>query len=159
MPRVRDLMTRTVRTIPPDFDTAAARHLMSAARIHHLVVMDGERILGMLSQRDLGGTRDEALPAGRVECVMRSHVISIAPELSLRAAAAKLRGYDIGCLPVVDGKRLVGILTTSDILRWIARDRPVRAPQRGAGRKSRDRKPHIVAARRRSAVRRTTVGR
>jgi acetoin utilization protein AcuB len=137
MTRVRDLMTCTVRTVPPDLDTAAARHLMRMARIHHLVVVKDDRIVGVLSQRDLGGTRDEALPVGRVDGVMRSNVVAIAPEVTLRAAATMLRGYDIGCLPVVDGKQLVGILTTSDLLRWIAGDRPAngrRTPKSSAGR-------------------------
>jgi acetoin utilization protein AcuB len=137
MTRVRDLMTCTVRTIPPDLDTTAARQLMRTARIHHLVVMDGEHIVGVLSQRDLGGTRDEALPTGRVDGVMRSDVVAIGPELTLRAAATMLRGYDIGCLPVVDGKQLVGILTTSDLLRWIItreRHSSERRPSKPSGR-------------------------
>lgn len=123
MTTVQDLMTTAVRTIPRDLDTAAARHLMRKARIHHLIVTERGRILGVLSQRDLGGTREESLPAGSVEGVMRSNVVAIAPEMSIRAAAAMLRGYDIGCLPVVDGKRLVGILTTSDLLTWISQTR------------------------------------
>lgn len=137
MTRVRDVMTSAVRTIPRDLDTAAARHLMRAARIHHLVVMDGEHVVGVLSQQDLGGTRDEAIPAGEVERVMQSNVIAVAPELSLRAAARLLRGHNIGCLPVVDGKRLVGILTTSDLLGWIARDRPSPARRAAKPRPSR----------------------
>jgi len=121
MPKVQDVMTRSVRTIPPDLDTAAARHLMRTGRFHHLIVVDRDRVVGVISQRDLGGTQ-EIMPAGRVDGVMRSSVITIGPELSLRAAARLLRGHNIGCLPVVDGKELVGILTTSDLLDWIGRD-------------------------------------
>ncbi len=117
--RVQDIMTTSVRSIPPNLDTAAARHTMKSARVRHLVVVDDGRVIGVLSQRDLGGTREESLPAGTVQSVMRSHVVVAAPETSVREAANLLRGHDIGCLPVVEGKKLVGIVTTSDLLRMI----------------------------------------
>lgn len=109
-------MTTSVRSIPPNLDTAAARHTMRSARVRHLVVIDEGRVIGVLSQRDLGGTRDESLPAGTVQEVMRSHVVVAAPETTIREAANLLRGHNIGCLPVVEGKKLVGIVTTSDLL-------------------------------------------
>jgi acetoin utilization protein AcuB len=114
--RLQDIMNTSVCSVPSNLDTAAARHAMRKANVHHLVVVDGERIVGVLSQRDLGGTRDEMLPAGRVADLMSSHVVVAAPETSVRTAASLLRGHDIGCLPVVDGKKLVGIVTTSDLL-------------------------------------------
>ena len=114
--RLQDIMTSKVRSIPPELDTAAARHTMRSANCRHLVVVDGERIVGILSQRDLGGTRDEMLPAGQVRDLMSSHVVVASPETSIRTAANLLRGHNIGCLPVVDGKKLVGIVTTSDLL-------------------------------------------
>ena len=117
--RVQDIMTTSVRSIPPNLGTAAARHTMRSARVRHLVVVDDGRVIGILSQRDLGGTRDESLPAGTVQDVMRPHVIVTAPETSVRSAANLLRGHDIGCLPVLEGKKLVGIVTTSDLLRLI----------------------------------------
>ncbi len=133
--RVQDIMTKQVRSIPPDLDTAAARHTMRAGRCRHLVVVQDDRVIGVLSQRDLGGTRDESLPAGRVQDIMSPHVLVAAPETSIRRAADMMRGYNIGCLPVVDGKKLVGIVTTSDLLRLVGEvaDRPAgrraRSPQ------------------------------
>jgi CBS domain-containing protein len=150
MTHVADIMTTTVKTIPPDLDTAAARHLMRKARVHHLVVMERDRIVGVVSQRDLGGVREESIPAGRVESVMRPNVIAIPPEATLRAAAAMLRGYDIGCLPVVDGKDLVGIITTSDLLDWISAPKQRRA----AARRPRGRARHDAGAPGRAACRR-----
>jgi len=125
--RVQDIMTTSVRSIPANLGTAAARHTMRSARVRHLVVVEEGRVIGVLSQRDLGGTRAESLPAGTVQDVMRTHVIVAAPETTVRTAANLLRGHDIGCLPVVDGKKLVGIVTTSDLLRLIGQgiERPV----------------------------------
>lgn len=129
--RVRDIMTSSIRSVPPDLDTGAARHIMRTARVHHLIVMQDERVVGILSQRDLGGTRDESLPAGHVVDVMSPHVVVVAPETSVREAANLLRGYNIGCLPVVDGKKVVGILTTSDLLGLLVQDKaPKPAPSK-----------------------------
>lgn len=125
--RVQDIMTTTVRSVPPDLDTAAARHTMRAAGVRHLVVMRDERIVGILSQRDLGGTRDESLPAGSVEHVMKSRVVVAAPEMQVEEAASLMRDHNIGCLPVVDGKKLVGIVTTADLLAIVGQ----RAPRHG----------------------------
>lgn len=119
--RLQDIMTTTVRSVPPELDTAAARHTMRKANVHHLVVVDGEHVVGVLSQRDLGGTRDEMLPAGRVGDLMSSHVLVASPETTVRTAANLLRGHNVGCLPIVDGKKLVGIVTTSDLLALLGR--------------------------------------
>ena len=125
--RVQDIMTTSVRSIPSNLGTAAARHTMRTARVRHLVVVDDGRVIGVLSQRDLGGTRTESLPAGTVQDVMRSHVVVAAPDTTVRTAANLLRGHDIGCLPVLEGKKLVGIVTTSDLLRLIGQglEKPV----------------------------------
>ncbi|CAN5899249.1 hypothetical protein BH11MYX2_BH11MYX2_11170 [soil metagenome] len=58
---------------------------------------------------------------------MTAHVVVAAPETTIKQAANLLRGRVIGCLPVVDGKTLVGIVTTTDLLELIGRgaERPV----------------------------------
>lgn len=117
--RVQDIMTTTVRAIPADLDTAAARYTMKSARVRHLVVMEHDVVIGVVSQRDLGGTHEVAIPAGRVKDVMNRDVVVATPDTTVRAAANLLRGYNIGCLPVVDGNKLVGIVTTSDLLTLI----------------------------------------
>jgi len=106
---------------------------MRSARVRHLVVVDDGRVIGVLSQRDLGGTREESLPAGTVQDVMRSHVIVAAPDTTVRTAANLLRGHDIGCLPVVDGKKLVGDRDDSDLLRLIGQgvEKPIERTTRG----------------------------
>jgi acetoin utilization protein AcuB len=148
--RVQDIMTTSVRSIPPNLGTAAARHTMRSARVRHLVVIEDGRVIGILSQRDLGGVRDESLPAGTVQDVMQSHVVVAAPETTIRAAANLLRGHNIGCLPVVDGKKLVGIVTTSDLLGLIGQgaekpiERSVAWTLKGRG----PRKPPVKRAKR-----------
>jgi CBS domain-containing protein len=61
---------------------------------------------------------------------MAGDVVSAAPDLTVRQAANKLRGRVIGCLPVIDGKKLTGIVTFSDLLELLGRG-AVRPVERG----------------------------
>jgi CBS domain-containing membrane protein len=130
---VADLMTRAVRTIGPNEPVAAAKQVMEAGGFRHLVVVgeDGA-IEGVLSQRDLFfgplawsigqglAAYEKLLNASRVKDVMRSDVVTIDSAAALREAAALLREKKIGCLPVVDGDRLAGVITEGDFVAWIA---------------------------------------
>ena len=125
--RVSELMTKRVDVVPPDVGASDAWELMRRRRIRHLVVMRGADIVGILSDRDVGGRIGGAARDGRtVADLMTPNVVSIAPDETVRAAANLMRGRTVGCLPVLDGKRLVGVITVSDLLTLIGRgvDRP-----------------------------------
>ena len=109
-------MTADVVAVPPTLAAETALKQMRAARIHHLVVVDGERIVGVLSDRDFGGCAGK-----RVADLMSSHIVVIDAEAPIRQAAKLMHAYRVHCLPVVDGKALIGILTTSDILEFVSR--------------------------------------
>jgi len=80
------------------------------------------RVLGVVSERDLGGPRGYALRSGRrVEDLMSRTPVLANPKTTVREAAQMMRGRAIGCLPVFVGKRVVGIVTTSDLLGLIAK--------------------------------------
>ena len=113
--RIQELMTTNVHSVESGATLAKARDLMKARGIRHLVVKQGGRLAGIVSERDVGGPRGAA-PAGTVEGAMSHGVVSIAPDATLRDAANLLRGHLIGCLPVMDDDRLVGIVTISDVL-------------------------------------------
>lgn len=122
--RVQEVMTDNVRTVSPAMPAEQARSLMKTAKIHHLVVVDGRRIVGVLSDRDTNASRD-----GRtVGEVMTKRVATIEQDATIRRAANVMQGRTIGCLPVVRNDRLVGIVTTADLLRVVggAADRPGR---------------------------------
>jgi acetoin utilization protein AcuB len=122
--RVQEVMTDNVRTVTPAMPAEQARSLMKTDKIHHLVVVNGRRVVGVLSDRDTGETRD-----GRtVAEVMTRRVATIEQDATIRQAANVMRGRTIGCLPVLRNDRLVGIVTTADLLRVIggAADRPGR---------------------------------
>jgi acetoin utilization protein AcuB len=129
---VRDLMTRTVITAPPDTPVTAARALMSRERIRHLLVTDGDRLLGMVTDRDI--RLNLASPATSLSVwelnyllarmtvgeVMTKSLIVVDPERDARAAARIMLDHRIGALPVLEADRLVGIVTETDVVRAFA---------------------------------------
>ncbi len=133
--KVRDLMSSDVATVRRNEQLQIADDLMNLGRIRHTPVLDdeGDEVVGILSQRDLfRGALARALGYGQhaqhkvlgmlfVKDVMTSDPITVAPDLPVPEAAQIMLEKKIGCLPVVDGGRLVGILTESDFLRLALR--------------------------------------
>ena len=125
---VRDLMRPEVVTLDADATMDLAEGIMRLGRIRHLPVVSGERVLGIVSQRDLlraavssllqlGGEAERKwLARIPVKAVMTPHVFTVAPSVSLRAAVRIMIDKRIGCLPVVDDGKLVGLLSESDCL-------------------------------------------
>jgi acetoin utilization protein AcuB len=111
--QVQDVMTETVLTIEADESIARAEALMRDASVHQLVVTGRHsRVVGVLSRGDLNG----APVAGRVEDFMSRHLFTVHPDTLVGTAAALMRRHAVGSLPVLDGQRLVGIITVSDML-------------------------------------------
>lgn len=125
--RVGEAMTRRVETVSENESAEAALQRMRTRKIRHLVVMRRGKIAGVVSDRDVGFTKDRTVGE-----VMTAHVVAAAPETTLRRAANLLRGRSIGCLPVIEEGKLVGILTITDVLELFGRgsERPVSKGQR-----------------------------
>jgi CBS domain-containing protein len=134
--RVSDLMSRQVITIGPSDSCQEAVARMCHARVRHLPVVDGEgRLVGIVTDRDLRhhlfsprvlgevGTVsvDVVLKAVPVSEVMSRPVDCVNAGDELLDAARIMLEDKVGSLPVVEGGRLVGILTETDLLRQICR--------------------------------------
>lgn len=127
---VRDLMSADVATVARRDSVEIADGVMTLGHIRHLPVLDGTEVVGVLSQRDLfrsalgaalafGMTRpQEVMRMLEVGDVMTAPPVTIGPEAPVQDAARAMEERRIGCLPVVEGGRLVGILTATDILRY-----------------------------------------
>jgi acetoin utilization protein AcuB len=133
--RLQEIMSTPVITTVAGEPVRDARDRMRAERIHHLVVVDDQRkIIGVLSERDARGAA--GLTVGDV---MTRGVVTANPQTTVRQAANLLRGRGIGCLPVVTGRKLKGLVTVSDLLELLGRgaERPiaesVRWTMRGRG--------------------------
>jgi CBS domain-containing membrane protein len=132
--QVRDVMTQEVTTLKRNDQLSLANDIMQLGRVRHLPVLDDDgRLAGILSQRDLfRGALAHALGYGQhaqrkmldnllVKEVMSSDVITTRPDTPLVEAARVLLERKIGCLPVVEGEQLVGILTEADFVAMFAR--------------------------------------
>ena len=90
--RVEDVMTRAIQTISADASADEAWNLMRAQRIHHLVVTEGPRTVGILSDRDAGGARGASVRKNRaVRELMTTHVVTVPPTTTIRKAASTRR--------------------------------------------------------------------
>ena len=131
--RVRDFMTQNLVTVQPGDTVAKAYELMLDNRIRHLIVVDGDGDLaGVLTHRDLLRSaliERTDLPLSlqrgvlrriRVEEVMTSEVETAEPGQWLREAALVMFENKYGCLPVVEGSRVMGVLTESDFVRFFS---------------------------------------
>lgn len=142
--RIQDVMSTKVETIDPSQSADDAWSIMEMNDIHHLVVVEYGEVVGVVSSRDLGGKNGAAQRRGvRVSDIMHAKPVTASPTDTIRQAANKLRGHGIGCLPVVDGKKVKGILTITDCLELIGRgaERPAGGTERRPLTRKQDRKP------------------
>jgi len=129
------VMAKDPVTIGPDASLQEASALMRKGRIHHLpVVGEGGRLVGIITDRDL--THAAVLPAladqmpwdarrlkaPRVRDAMTWAVVTTRPDATLVEAGLVMVERHIGSLPVVEGDRLVGILTERDVLKALRTD-------------------------------------
>ena len=129
---VRDLMTMEPLTVPLDTPVVEARRMMVERRIRHLLVKDGDRLAGIVTDRDIRLNLPSPATSlsvweinyllGRmtVGSIMTASVITIGPERDAVTAARLMVDHKIGALPVVDAGTIVGIVTETDILRAFA---------------------------------------
>ena len=127
---VRDLMTEHVFTLSPSDNLVALEDLMDSRHVRHVPIVDREGdLVGLVTHRDLSRTvlgrlddvpmsvERDVLRTRRIREIMTTEPDTVEPDLALKEAAAILLENKIGCLPVVEGMHLVGILTEADFVR------------------------------------------
>jgi CBS domain-containing protein len=118
--RISDLLDRPLVSCTPDTSIREAARAMTERRISSLIVMDGQRLAGMITDRDL---RSRCIAAGLhyedpVRRIMTENLRTAEAEtLGFQALIAMTR-LNVHHLPVLDGNRVVGVVTTSDLLRF-----------------------------------------
>ena len=130
--RIRDLMQKDVVTVDAAAHLDVAEELMRMDRIRHLPVVSGGRLVGLVSQRDLfraalssalaHSPQDEQAWLARIPVrqAMTREVLSAHPDADVRHAVEMMLRERVGCLPVVEEGRLVGLLSETDCLRRLA---------------------------------------
>jgi acetoin utilization protein AcuB len=130
--RVESWMKHPVCTVKAQDSVRHARETMERHRVNQLPVVTDGRIVGIVTDRDLRDAFPSAFESAeaaarhrraetdpgtiRVEDVMTRDVLTLAPNVYVADAARLMRRERIGAVPIVDGTRLVGILTRSDVL-------------------------------------------
>ncbi len=130
--RVRDIMQTKPVTISATERLSTVEDIMTLGRVRHMPVVQGGKLAGVVSERDLLRASLSALAGHHlaerraflnvveIKRVMSAPPIVVAPELSIEQAALIMAENKIGCLPVVADDKLLGILTETDVLRWLA---------------------------------------
>lgn len=132
-PRVAQMMTTDLVTVSPDATLIDAQQLFAKHRFHHLPVLEGGKLVGILSDRDilravspfldtLAERRQDLETVKRhVHTVMTRALVTVDAGANVSDAAVLMLDKGVSCLPVVAAKKLVGIITTRDMLRFIVR--------------------------------------
>ena len=148
--RVADWMSEGVLAVEIFDSIAIARQVIAKHRVNQLPVLDNDRLVGIVTDRDIRDAYPTSMMINRtdaidqfakkitVEEVMTRDIFVAQPETTLAKAVALLRKHRIGSLPVVKNRQLVGIITRSDILDFVLsgggrRKRPVPKARGGAG--------------------------
>ncbi|MBM4287104.1 MAG: CBS domain-containing protein [Deltaproteobacteria bacterium] len=126
--KVKEIMVRDVATLDVDDELSLANDIMKLGRIRHMPVVEGRNLVGILSERDLfrsslvealghepGETR-AVMKAIRIKDIMITKVVTTSPEADVKDAVQLMLTHKIGCVPVVQGGELVGLVTETDIL-------------------------------------------
>jgi len=130
--RVRDIMQEKIVKISAGERLSTVEDIMTLGGVRHMPVVRAGKLVGVVSERDLlraslsnlsdfGNEQRRAfLQAVEIQRVMSSPAIVIGPEETVEAAAHVMAERKIGCLPVIDGDDLLGMLTETDVLRYFA---------------------------------------
>ena len=117
-------MTKDPKTVSPGDTLSKAAGIMREFRINHLPVVEGGKLVGIVTDTDMRNVSLTGEPAAegmkppdrRVRDVMKTEVWSLTPEDSVEDALLIIRRKKFGALPVLSGDRLVGIITKIDLL-------------------------------------------
>lgn len=129
--KVANIMTSEVQTVNIENSLQDANNLFTKNQIRHLPVVSGEKLVGILSYTDIlrisfGNTFDEGQGESdeaifdmlSINQIMKHSPTTVSPENSLQEAAKLLAEKEFHALPVVENEKLVGIITTTDIIKY-----------------------------------------
>ena len=128
---VREIMMGSPVTLKPEDTLDLANDIISLGRIRHIPIVDGVRLVGIVTERDLIGaaaaqifglkrkSKSALLKSVLIKEVMKKRVITAAPDTPIKDIAHLMANKKIGCVPVVSDGMVVGLVTTTDILRYV----------------------------------------
>jgi CBS-domain-containing membrane protein len=114
---VKDVMRKNVVVAKPELTIREASQVMADMHIGSLVVRDGDKVVGIVTERNvlLSVAKGLDTDGTTVDCIMSKKVVTIGPDKKLSEAVSVMVEHKIKKLPVMDGAKLVGMITASDI--------------------------------------------
>ena len=128
---VREIMMGSPVTLKPEDTLDLANDVIALGRIRHIPVVDDGRLVGIISERDLIGaaasqifglkqkSKSALLKSVMIKEVMKKRVLTTAPDTPIKDVAHLMAEKKIGCVPVVSAGAIVGLVTTTDNLRYV----------------------------------------
>ena len=129
--QVREIMSTNIEVVDRNDNLRTVEERMASKQLRHLPVLEQGEVVGLVTQRDLfkaaqssamgyGEKAQQAyLQSVRVKEIMTYPVVTITPDTSVAAAADMMITKGIGCLPVVENQKLIGMVTKTDLLRCL----------------------------------------
>ena len=114
--QISDLMSFPVESVPPDMPMREVETVLNRQGCSGMPVMEGEKLVGIISRRDLNKLTNDAQWRSPVKAFMSRKVITVTPMHSVAEAMRTLIKHDIGRLPVVENDRVIGIISRSDAM-------------------------------------------
>jgi CBS domain-containing protein len=130
---VKEIMMGSPVTLSPEDTLDLVNDIISLGRIRHIPVLDDGRLVGVITERDLMGqavtaifglkqkSKSALLKTYRIQDFMKKKVVTVRPDTPIKDAARLMAEKKIGCVPVLTDGSLVGLVTTTDILRYVER--------------------------------------
>ena len=128
---VRKIMMGSPVTLTPDDTLDLANNVISLGRIRHIPVVEKGKLVGLLSERDLIGaaanrifglnqkSKSALLKTESVKSIMKKRLVTVTPDTPIKDAARLMADKKIGCVPVITAGALVGLVTTTNVLRYL----------------------------------------
>lgn len=130
---VRNIMMGSPVTLRPEDTLDLANDVISLGRIRHIPIVEDGKLVGVVSARDLIGpaasqifgvkqkTKSALLKTVLIKEIMKKRLITVEPETDIKEAAHLMADHKVGCLPVLKEGSLVGLVTTTDVLRYMSK--------------------------------------
>jgi CBS domain-containing protein len=123
---IRDVMNTDVVTAEPSTPIGQVARMMADEEVGAVIILVGGKPIGIVTDRDLvvehlakGHTQDHAVQEAMSGDGPFSNLVTVKPDMDLLEAAQELGRHKVGRLPVVDGDRLVGMLSAGDIAKQL----------------------------------------